>query len=126
MEPVTILLAFGARANQQVIVDHLKIMGYNLLRPKDANEIDIIANDKPALGFIMFSSDFPGLEGFVPLMRLRQAYPATPILLLFNGINLEVLKLAQILGCDEIIKEPFESEEMDSLLNKYLNYIPIH
>ncbi len=126
MEPVTILLAFGARANQQIIAGHLTIKGYNILKPKDADEIEVITNNTPPLDFIMFSADFPGLEGFVPLLRLRQAYPITPILLLFNVINIEVLKLAQILGCNEIIKEPFECEEMDSLLNKYLNHIPTH
>jgi DNA-binding response OmpR family regulator len=126
MEPVTILLAFGARANQQTIADHLKGKGYNILKPRYPKEIDIITNNKPPLDFIMFSADFPGLEGFVPLLRLRQSYPATPILLLFNVINIEVLKLAQILGCNEIIKEPFECEELDTLLNKYLNHIPIH
>ena len=119
MFPATILFASGNLPDHLAIRGHLSEMGYNLYCPDDLEELRLILRVHPRVDFVIFSSDLPGLENLIPVRNIRENYPATPILLLMNSINIETMRLANIMGCNEVIKDPVSTRELDLILSKY-------
>jgi DNA-binding NtrC family response regulator len=119
MFPATILFASGKLPDHLVIRGHLSEMGYKLYCPADIAELRLILLMHPRVDFVIFSSDLPGLENLIPVRNIRENYPATPILLLMNSINIETMRLANIMGCNEVIKDPVSARELDLILSKY-------
>lgn len=121
----TILLAFGSLTNQnhQLIAEHLTDLGYQLLCPCNMQEMDLMMTHRPDLDFIIFSSALPGINGYDSLATIRSQYRDLPIVLMMNTLNIESLRLATLLGFNEILQEPVGTEELDSLLSKYQHEI---
>lgn len=118
----TILLASGKLPGHQLIRDHLTLQGYRLHCPENLAELNAILAFHPVVDFIIFSCDLPGLEDMRPVQQIRELYPGTPILLLMQSRNLETLRVAKILRCNEIIMEPIDPLELDILLKNHIEY----
>lgn len=116
----TILLASGTLPAHQAIRNHLIRQGYFLHSPECLSDLNILMSSHPQVDFVIFSSDLPGLEDMGPVKVIRDRYPETPILLLMNSINIETIRLANLMGCNEVIQEPVSPCDLDLLLSKYL------
>lgn len=119
MFPTTILFACGKLPDHLAIRGHLSEMGYKLYCPDDIAELRLLLHVHPRVDFVIFSSDLPGLENLIPVKNIRENYPSIPILLLMNSINIETMRLANIMGCSEVIKDPVSARELDLILSKY-------
>jgi CheY-like chemotaxis protein len=120
MSPPVILLVSGNLPSHLAIRGHLTEKGYLMHCPESVAELNTVLDIHPHVDFVIFSSDLPGLEGLEPLSSIRQTYPHVPIMLLMSQVNLAGIRLARMLGCNEVIMEPIDPENLDTLISRYL------
>ena len=82
------------------------------------------------LAFNGISNDFdlyildiniPNINGLEILKHIKQINPKTKVIIISANINIDLIREAYILGCDDYIKKPFDLEELVFKINRYEN-----
>jgi DNA-binding response OmpR family regulator len=110
-----LLLEDNARLNQS-IVKRLELKGYEV----DSFEDGIEALNSAYEGYDCFILDInvPSLDGLNILKELRETYIDTPMLIISSNIDLDTIKDAYGLGCDDYLKKPFYIDELEVKIKK--------
>jgi CheY-like chemotaxis protein len=98
----------------------LETFGYSVLEAGDGHEaIETVKKESPDL--ILMDMAMPVMDGLTPTKIIRNLDDGAeiPIIALTASTN-SFYKEALNAGCDEVIKKPFESERLKSLLSYYL------
>jgi CheY-like chemotaxis protein len=75
----------------------------------------------PEINIALVSADLAGLTEFEVIRSLRNQNPAIPIVLLSNYLNLPAIRLANLLGCNEILQTPVSPPTLQGIMKKYLH-----
>jgi DNA-binding response OmpR family regulator len=58
-------------------------------------------------------------QNFLILKNIKNKNPKTKVLIISANINIDLIREAYILGCDDYIKKPFDLEELIFKINRY-------
>jgi CheY-like chemotaxis protein len=73
------------------------------------------------ISIALVSADLAGLTGFEVIRSLQNHNPTIPIILLSNYLNLPAIRLANLLGCNEILQTPVSPPTLQGIMKKYLH-----
>jgi DNA-binding response OmpR family regulator len=59
------------------------------------------------------------MNGLEVLKNIKNKNPKTKVLIISANINIDLIREAYILGCDDYIKKPFDLEELIFKINRY-------
>ncbi len=68
----------------------------------------------------LFDINIPGLNGFETLKELRSFDINTPVIFITSMSDIDYVKKAYSLGCNDYIRKPFYFEELELRINKLL------
>jgi DNA-binding NtrC family response regulator len=68
----------------------------------------------------MITVDISGMDGIETILAIRKQYIKIPIILLLNHVTIESVRLAQNIGCNEIIQAPVDHKTLEAIILKYL------
>ncbi len=78
------------------------------------NGLDLVENANPAAYDVMLLDiNTPGLSGLEVLRELRSYSIATPAIFITAMSDLEYLKEAYAIGCNDYVRKPFDIEELE-------------
>jgi len=97
------------------------IVGIHIITSADVAETMRLFALHPEINMALVSVDLAGLTGFEVIRSLRNQNPTIPIILLSNYLNLPAIRLANLLGCNEILQTPASPATLEGVLLKYLN-----
>mgnify|MGYP003565107594 FL=1 len=63
--------------------------------------------------------NIPNMNGLEVLKNIKNKNPKTKVLIISANINIDLIREAYILGCDDYIKKPFDLEELIFKINRY-------
>ncbi len=93
----------------------------NIITSANAEETLRLFALHPEINMVMVSADLAGLTEFEVIRALRKQNPAIPIILLSNYLNLPAIRLANLLGCSEILQTPVSPPTLQGIMKKYLH-----
>ena len=111
-----ILLLEDNQKLNDTITKRLKIKGYNLLSFTDGAEAFEAVSD----GFSCFILDInvPNIDGIKILNKIREYYPTLPVIIISASVELDMIKQAYDLGCNDFLKKPFFIDELEIKIEK--------
>ena len=56
--------------------------------------------------------NIPNINGLEILKQIKQINPKTKVIIISANINIDLIREAYTLGCDDYIKKPFDIEEL--------------
>ena len=113
-----LLLEDNKRLNE-TIVKRLNAKGYEVDSFVDGKEAyDAIDN-----GYICFVLDInvPRINGIELLKKVRDFYKETPVIIISSTVELEMIKDAYNIGCNDYLKKPFYIDELEIKIDKLCN-----
>ena len=63
--------------------------------------------------------NIPNMNGLEVLKNIKNKNPKTKVLIISANINIDLIREAYILGCDDYLKKPFDLEELVLKLTRY-------
>ena len=63
--------------------------------------------------------NIPNMNGLEVLKNIKNKNPKTKVLIISANINIDLIREAYIMGCDDYIKKPFDLEELIFKINRY-------
>ena len=111
-----ILLLEDNKKLNETITKRLKMKGYNLLSFTDG----ALAFDAITEGFSCFVLDInvPNIDGIKILKKIREYYKTLPVIIISASVELDVIKQAYDLGCNDFLKKPFFIDELEIKIEK--------
>ena len=111
-----ILLLEDNQKLNETITKRLKMKGYNLLSFTDGARAYVAVSD----GFSCFILDInvPNIDGIKILKKIREYYPTLPVIIISASVELDVIKQAYDLGCNDFLKKPFFIDELEIKIEK--------
>jgi len=73
-----------------------------------------------SVSLVLLRPELSGLNGFDTAARIRQARPTITIIMIAGNLSLSALRLATLVGCNEIISQPVSAYEIMALCRKYV------
>ncbi len=113
-----LLLEDNKRLNS-TIKRRLKLEGYEVDSFIDGNE----ALEAVGKGYNCFILDInvPNVNGVEILKNIREYFKNVPIIIISSTVELEIIKDAYSLGCDDYLKKPFYIDELIIKIKKLCN-----
>ncbi len=100
------------------ITNFLKYKGFDTTSIYDGEDaLNLI--DKNTYNLYIIDINIPNLSGLELLRYIRQKDLNTPVIIITASMELENLKTAYKMGCDEYIKKPFYLEELEIKIDKF-------
>ncbi|WP_368028794.1 response regulator transcription factor [Arcobacter sp. s6] len=111
-----ILLLEDNQKLNETISKRLKMKGYNILAFTDG----ALAFEAVSDGFSCFILDInvPNIDGIKILKKIREYYPSLPVIIISASVELDVIKQAYDLGCNDFLKKPFFIDELEIKIEK--------
>lgn len=63
--------------------------------------------------------NIPNINGLEILKQIKQINPKTKVIIISANINIDLIREAYTLGCDDYIKKPFDIEKLVFKINRY-------
>ena len=76
--------------------------------------------EHPGINLVIININLPVINGIETIRRIRQLDALVPVILLVAYINLDSLRLAQHIGCNEILQTPVDEKMLEAIILKYL------
>jgi len=73
--------------------------------------------------FFMIEMSRTPIQSLDMLKSIKDYYPSTPVMMLYFGeiLDISALKKAYMYGCDDVLKNPFLMDELETKMSKLLN-----
>ena len=112
-----ILLLEDNKKLNETITKRLKLKGYNVISFIDGAQ----AFEKIEDGFSCFVLDInvPNVDGIKILKKIRDFYPLLPAIIISASVELDIIKEAYDLGCNDFLKKPFFIDELEIKIEKF-------
>jgi len=114
-----------------LVIDDDNLILYTLTRILERNGYQVVTATDGRRAMAIFRDERPDVvitdivmpeqEGIETIMLLRQERPEVGVIAISGGArtrNLDYLKMAGSLGADDVIRKPFEAEELLSRLDR--------
>ncbi|WP_288644728.1 response regulator transcription factor [uncultured Helicobacter sp.] len=109
--PTKILLLEDDLCHCEMIEDHLRDCGFEIITCDDATNALDLAYEKN-FDLWIFDVKVPNGNGFTLLKQLRELNKTTPAIFLTSLSMINDLKEGFMAGCDDYIKKPFDIDEL--------------
>ena len=119
--PIALLLASSPDGYFCGISAYLRSRGYIIRWINSLIGFEQVMGQRAQFAVMFFSPTLPGLSDFEPFTRCRRIYRDVPMFLLVFEININNLKLADLLKANEIIRLPVENEVLGQIIDKRMN-----
>ncbi|MEI7501419.1 MAG: response regulator [Bacteroidota bacterium] len=116
----TILIAMTDPICKNDVVNFFRQENYRFLCAGTGEEAIGLFMQHPEVELILIDIDLPVINGIETIRRVKQLDTNVPVILLVNYLMLESLRLAQNLGCNEILQTPLSQGSLDAIFTKYL------
>lgn len=119
MKTMKILLLEDNQTLNETITMKLELKGYSVHSFVCGQE----AYDNITEGFVCFLLDIhvPNVDGIKILKKIRDFYEEVPVIIISSTIELEIIKEAYNIGCNDYLKKPFFIDELEIKVDKLCN-----
>jgi PleD family two-component response regulator len=117
----TILIAVSDSPFEKRIRRAIDSQGTLIRTAKTGADVILQACKFPGIDLYILSTGLTGMNAFETVVALRQISRDVPIILLTEHITLELLRLATLVGCNELMQNPIDGEELKLVVVKYLS-----
>ncbi|MEI6436335.1 MAG: response regulator [Bacteroidota bacterium] len=115
-----LLIAITDSICKNDIANSLRQENYQFLFAGTSEEAIGICIQHPEVELIIIGIDLPGINGIKTVTKIRQMDANAPIILIVTYITLESLRLAQNIGCNEILQTPVDQKTLEAIILKYI------
>jgi len=124
----TVLLGFSQTNTRDKLSVMFSKWDFTILTAVSGKELLNAFVGHPETSLVILAVDLGDTNGFEIIKQIRSFRDDIPVFLLAAYISFESLKLASLLGCNEILQAPVGEKELKSLVSKYLfnSYTDIH
>ena len=119
-ERLSILVVDDAEGIRTYLKNLLSLKGYEVLLAEDGLAALEILRDGAAPDVIILDIMMPGMDGIELLRKIKEAWPATPVIMLSVVGKAGTIVDAMNLGAADYLNKPFEEEELEIALQKLL------
>ncbi len=119
MENATILVVEDDRPLQDALVSTLTTAGYRVLAAADGGEALRVLGDT-AVDLVVSDVQMQPMDGRELLRRMQQRQPAPPVLLMTAYGTIEQAVAAMREGAVDYLVKPFEADELERRVERYL------
>ncbi len=116
----SILVVDDAEGIRTYLKNLLSLKGYEVLLAEDGLSALEILRDGAAPEVIILDIMMPGMDGIEALGKIKEAWPAIPVIMLSVVGKAGTIVDAMNLGAADYLNKPFEEEELEIALNKVL------
>lgn len=116
-----VLIAEDHEDTRSMLKTLVATSGYDFTEAADGEEaVRLAKNFKPDL--ILMDGGLPGVDGVAATKRIRHAVhdDRLPIIFLSGHAEASFMVRAREAGCDEYLVKPFDLDELDIVIKKYL------
>lgn len=116
---MNILLLEDNNKLNETITKRLKLKKYKVSSFTDGLKAYEAINE----GFSCFVLDInvPNVDGINILKKIREYYKSLPVIIISASVELDVIKQAYDLGCNDFLKKPFFIDELEIKIEKLCN-----
>ncbi len=75
----------------------------------------------PEIKLLLLCDEIARVNGFEIITTFRKRYPLVPVILFSNHIDMQNIKLATLLGCNDVLQIPGDECAMEAIIQGYLN-----
>ena len=118
-----LLIAMTDTICKNELVYTLEQENYHFLFAETGEEVIRAFAEHPEINLLIININLPVINGIETIRIIRQMDALVPVILLVAFINLQSLRLAQNIGCNEILQTPVDPKTLEAIIMKYL---PIH
>ncbi|MCX6276778.1 MAG: response regulator [Bacteroidetes bacterium] len=115
-----LLIAMTDSICKNDFVKSLRQKNYRFLFAETGEEVIGIFRERPEINLLLIDIDLPVINGIETVTKIRQLDANVPIILMVTYITLESLRLAQNIGCNEILQTPVDQKTLEAIILKYL------
>ncbi|MCX6267793.1 MAG: response regulator [Bacteroidetes bacterium] len=115
-----LLIAMTDAISINELVTSLGQKNYRFLFAGMGEEAICMCKLHPEIELVIADIDLPGINGIETIRRIRQLDTLVPVILLATYIMLETMRLAQNIGCNEILQTPVDQKTLEAIILKYL------
>jgi len=116
---VKLLILEDDRFIRDEIETYFKIKGHEVSSYENADELFDDMNLEN-YDILLLDINLPGFNGFDTLKELRKFNINTPVIFITSMSEIDYVKEAYSLGCNDYIRKPFYFEELELRINKLL------
>lgn len=115
-----------------LVIDDDHLVRYTLSRILQRNGYDVVTASDGKRGMALLQNEPPAVvitdiimpeqEGIDTIIQIRREHPGIKIIAISGGgrlRNIDFLEMAHSLGADDVIRKPFEAEELLSRLARF-------
>lgn len=92
-----------------------------LLNARSGEEAISICRMNQSISMVLLRPELPGLNGFDTAVKIRALRPTITLVMIAENFNLGALRLAMLVGCNEILQTPFSETELLAICKRYMN-----
>ena len=111
-----ILLLEDNNKLNETITKRLKLKNYNVISFTDGS--DAYENITEDFSCFILDINVPNIDGIKILKKIREYYPTLPVIIISASVELDVIKQAYDLGCNDFLKKPFFIDELEIKIEK--------
>jgi adenylate cyclase len=115
-----LLLAMTDAICKNELIKVLALKNYRFLFAGTGEEVISIFAEHPEINLLLIDINLPLINGIETIRSIRQLDAVVPVILLVAYINLQSLRLAQNIGCNEILQTPVNHKTLETIIQKYL------
>jgi DNA-binding response OmpR family regulator len=113
-EAMKVLVIDDDELLRSTVAKMLRLDGHAIVAAADVRHgMDLFRQEQP--GLVITDIVMPEREGIETILELRRANPRVKIIAMSGGGRLgeiNVLKMARLLGADDVIEKPFRAQEL--------------
>lgn len=117
----TLLLAQKESMQDTEFLSELRQKGFNILIATSGEEAFQFCQEHSEIELILVGIDLPGRNGIETIRYIRQTNETVPVILLSQYVTLDSLRLANGIGCNEILQTPLNRGALDAIVTKYIH-----
>ena len=119
IKPVILIVRKKLSADNDLAVILLN-KNMTVIQVESGSEALQVFQVNPAISLALINADLPGLNGFDTTLEIRKLSPTVPIILFFNYVNADSIRLSILVGCTRILQNPVDPDEMETIVEQYL------
>jgi DNA-binding NtrC family response regulator len=116
----TLLLVTRPVSDPHAILPLIAQKDRSILVAEDVIRIQDLCQTHPEIELVMISMELAVEYGMATIEKTHMLIPEVPIVVISKYVTLETIRLATMMGCDEIIQSPVDRSTLNAVIEKYL------
>jgi DNA-binding response OmpR family regulator len=116
-QSITVLVVDDELMMRKLVAKVLSRDGFQVVQAQDGDEALRILAGRP-IDIVISDINMPGLNGFELLQAIKKSHPAMSVIMMTAYGDTYSVKDALLLGADEYITKPFQSQEIALMVER--------